>query len=141
MEQVQGQGGNVADHAAISVNGQQAVGLEQKKDSATAAIGDQTTSGAVRPVDPKRTVLDKAVIPVSSDQASKIQTFLNNAQKSPPNYNLYHSNCAQFCESALKAGGVKNVPNDVLPRNLVHDLNGSLGVGFYLRVIPVPYIF
>ena len=79
----------------------------------------------MKPVDPNRTVKDKAVIPMSPEQAAKIQKFLNNAKTSPPNYNLYHSNCAQFCESALRAGGVKDVPNDVTPRGLVHDLNRS----------------
>lgn len=138
VEQVQGQGANIADHAAISVNGQQAVGLEQKKDSPTAAVEDKTTPGAVKPVDPNRTVKDKAVIPVSPEQAAKIQKFLDNAKTSPPNYNLYHSNCAQFCESALKAGGVKNVPNDVTPRGLVHDLNGSPSFVEYNRMVPFP---
>ncbi|MGA9132308.1 MAG: hypothetical protein WB384_09920 [Candidatus Sulfotelmatobacter sp.] len=131
VEQVKGQGAYVADHAAISVDGKQAVGLEQKKDSASAALEDKTTPGAVRPVDPNREVKDKAVIPVTKDQADKIQTFLDKATKSPPDYNLYHSNCAQFCESALRAGGVQNVPNDVLPAHLVQDLKGSQPTDYF----------
>jgi hypothetical protein len=141
VEQVQGQGANVADHAAITVNGQQAVGLEQKKDSATAAIEDKTTPGAVKPVDPSRTVKDKAVIPVTPEQAAKIQKFLDNAKQNPPNYNLYHSNCAQFCERALQAGGVKNVPNDVTPKGLVNDLNHAPSFVDYLRMVPVGPFF
>ena len=94
----------------------------------------------MKPVDSNRTVKDNAVIRVTPEQAAKIQKFLDNAKTSPPNYNLYHSNCAQFCESALKAGGVKNVPNDVTPRGLVKDLNGSLGIVDYIRMIPIPPI-
>jgi hypothetical protein len=93
------------------------------------------------PVDPNREVKDKATIQVTPDQAGKIQTFLDKAAKNSPNYNLYHSNCAQFCESALKAGGVKNVPNDITPRGLVHDLNGSPSMMDYIRMVPVPPIF
>ncbi len=68
---------------------------------------------------------DKATIQVTPDQAAKIRTFLDNASKNAPNYNLYHSNCAQFCERALQAGGVKNVPNDLTPHGLVEDLKGT----------------
>jgi hypothetical protein len=81
------------------------------------------------------------VIPVSPEQAAKIQKFLDNAKQNPPNYNLYHSNCAQFCESALKAGGVKNVPNDVTPHGLVQDLKGSPGIIDYIRMVPILLIF
>jgi len=145
VEQVKGQGVNGGplgfDHAAISVNGQQAVGLEQKKDSGTAAVEDKTTPGAVKAVDPNREVKDKAVIQVTPEQAAKIQTFLNNAKQNPPNYNLYHSNCAQFCERALNAGGVKNVPNDATPHGLVEDLKGSPSMMDYIRMMPIPPIF
>jgi RHS repeat-associated protein len=141
VEQVKGQGANVFDHAAISVNGQQAVGLEQKTDSGTAAVEDKTTPGAVKAVDPKREVKDKAVIQVTPEQAAKIQKFLDNSKQNPPNYNLYRSNCAQFCESALRAGGVKNVPNDVLPHRLVEDLKGSPSIVDYIRMVPIPSIY
>lgn len=121
VEEVQGQGGNIFNHAAISVDGKQPVGLEQKKDCGTCAVEDRTTPGAVRPVDPKRKVLAKVTIHITHAQAGRIQTFLNRASKSPPNYNLYHSNCAEFCEAGLRAGGLK-APNDVKPGSLIDDL-------------------
>ncbi len=142
VEEVKGQGANGGplgfDHAAVSVNGQQAVGLEQQKDSGTAAVEDKTTPGAVKPIDPNREVKDKATIQVTPEQAAKIQTFLDNAAKNPPNYNLYHSNCAQFCESALQAGGVKNVPNDITPHGLVEDLKSTPHWTDYFRLVPLP---
>jgi RHS repeat-associated protein len=141
VEQVKGQGVNGGpfgfDHAAISVNGQQAVGLEPKKDTGT-VVEDKTVPGAVRAVDPNREVKDKATIQVTPEQAAKIQTFLNNAAKNPPNYNLYHSNCAQFCERALQAGGVKNVPNDMTPHGMVEDLKSTPHWTDYIRLVPLP---
>ncbi len=141
VEQVKGQGVNGGplgfDHAAVSVNGQQAVGLEPKKDTGT-VVEDKTVPGAVRAVDPNREVKDKATIQVTPDQAGKIQTFLDNAAKNPPNYNLYHSNCAQFCERALQAGGVKNVPNDMTPHGLVEDLKSTPHWTDYIRLVPLP---
>jgi hypothetical protein len=144
VEQVKGQGVNGGplgfDHAAVSVNGQQAVGLEPKKDTGT-VVEDKTVPGAVRAVDPNREVKDKATIQVTPEQAGKIQTFLDNAAKNPPNYNLYHSNCAQFCERALQAGGVKNVPNDMTPHGLVEDLKSTPHWTDYIRMVPIAPIF
>ncbi|MGH2509588.1 MAG: RHS repeat domain-containing protein, partial [Ktedonobacteraceae bacterium] len=142
VEYVKGQDGNPAGHAVISVDERPMVGLEQKKDSAAAAAEDKTTPGEVRSIDPKREVLDKAVIRINSDTATKIQKFLDNAEHSPPDYNLYHSNCAQFCEAALRAGGMKNVPNDLTPKGLVSDLNGSPNIIDYIHIIvmPLPFI-
>ena len=84
VEQVKGQGANGGpfgfDHVAISVDGQQAVGLEPKKDTAGVVV-DETVPGAVREVDPNREVKDKATIQVTPDQARKIQTFLDNSAK------------------------------------------------------------
>lgn len=141
VEQVKGQGVNGGplgfDHAAVSVNGQQAVGLEPRKDTGT-VVEDKTVPGAVRAVDQNREVKDKATIQVTPEQAGKIQTFLDNAAKNPPNYNLYHSNCAQFCERALQAGGVKNVPNDVTPHGLVEDLKSTPHWTDYIRLVPLP---
>ncbi len=121
VEEVKGQGGNVFNHAAISVDGRQAVGLEQKKDSAAAALEDETTPGAVRGVAANRKVLAKVTIRITRDQARHIQVFLDKAAKSPPNYNLYHSNCAEFCEAAMRAGGLK-APSDMTPGGLLNDL-------------------
>jgi RHS repeat-associated protein len=144
VEQVKGQGVNGGplgfDHAAVSVNGQQPVGLEPKKDTGT-VVEDKTVPGAVRAVDPNREVKDKATIQVTPDQAAKIQTFLDNSAKNPPNYNLYHSNCAQFCERALQAGGVKNVPNDMTPHGLVEDLKSTPHWTDYIRMVPIAPIF
>jgi hypothetical protein len=144
VEQVKGQGVNGGslgfDHVAISVNGQQAVGLEPKKDTA-AVVEDKTVPGAVRTVDPNREVKDKATIQVTPEQAAKMQTFLNDAAKNAPNYNLYHSSCVQFCERTLQAGGVKNVPNDMTPHGLVEDLKGTPHWTDYIRMIPVLPIF
>ena len=141
VEYVQGHGGNPAGHAVISVDGKTPVGLDQKKASVGDALGDKTTPGAVVPVDPSRKVKDQATIQVTPDQAAKVQTFLDNASKNAPNYNLYHSNCAQFCERALQAGGVKNVPSDLTPKGLVNDLNHAASFLDYLRMVPIGPVF
>jgi hypothetical protein len=95
----------------------------------------------VRAIDPGRERKDEAVIQVTTEQAGKIQSFLDNAKQNPPDYNLYHSNCAQFCERALQAGGVKGVPNDRTPHGLVEDLKGSPSLVDYLPAIRVAPIF
>src|SRR6185437_9528093 len=88
VEHVQGHDGNPSGHAVISVDGKTSVGLDQKKASAADALEGKTTPGAVVPVDPSRKVEGTAVVPVTPDQAGKIQTFLDNAGKNPPSYNL-----------------------------------------------------
>jgi hypothetical protein len=111
VEQVKGQDVNGGpfgfDHAAVSVNGQQAVGLEQRKDTGT-VVEDKTVPGAVRAVDPNREVKDKATIQVTPEQAGKIQTFLDNSRVPCSSRTLRRAGNDAVCSIGLAVPMISN---------------------------------
>jgi len=50
-------------------------------------------------------------IPISAEQAQKIQAAIDARAANPGHYNLFFNNCAQEVGSALHAGGVGGVPH------------------------------
>jgi hypothetical protein len=66
-------------------------------------------------------------IHTTSKQDLAMQMVIDQRWNDPGSYKLYGRNCSRFVEDVLKAGGVKNVPDDVRPLLLFNDLRKSIG--------------
>ncbi|MGH2510768.1 MAG: hypothetical protein ACRDHZ_25660, partial [Ktedonobacteraceae bacterium] len=134
VEQVKGEGVNVAGHSVIGVNGATPVGLVPNSDKAAAeALGKEIVTtflgtpeaspvtGHVEPLAKGRIVVATAIFRVPSKQAGRIQAMIIRMTDSPQIYDPIYRNCDAFVEEVLRYGGVKT-PNDISPRGLVADL-------------------
>jgi len=134
VEQVKGEGVNVADHAVISVNGATPVGLVPDSDKAAVeALGKEIVTalhgtpeaspvpGHVEPLAKGQIVEASAIFRVTPNQAGAMQAAIIRMENSHQIYDSIYRNCDAFVEEALRAGGVK-APNDITPRGLVSDL-------------------
>ncbi len=127
------EGPNAFGHVSISVNGDHPVGLAPKNNLRTKILGSIEgvltgvpyghTDGEIEQIAPGRKPKATATIRITPEQASKIRTFIREeSQKQNQTYGLAGRNCAQFAETALKAGDVAHVPSVVLPKDLVNQL-------------------
>jgi len=135
VEQVKGLKGNPLDHVAIKIDGGPAVGLVPDSDKdAAKALAKETAStvtghvpapepvgGHVEAVAKGRTILDRAVIHVTKQEASAMQAAINSMIHNPQVYDPVHRNCAGFVEQVLGADGMR-APADLTPGGLVSDL-------------------
>jgi hypothetical protein len=61
-------------------------------------------------------------IPTTPAQDQAMQAAINKWNRNKGKWSLYERNCARYVERILNAGGIPNVPNEVVPKNLFHDL-------------------
>jgi RHS repeat-associated protein len=130
-----GQGGNLAGHMGISVDGGPSYGLTAYPSTweKIGIIRGKDTQGIVEMVW-NNEVEQAIMIRTSPDQDEAMRQVL---YESDPvqRYNLYYRNCAQFVQEVLEAGGVK-VPNTRYPHDLMNYLQWQYGRGRRVAVPP-----
>lgn len=133
--EVQGQGGNPANHVVVSVDGKPQVGFGPAKDLTKTQIVKEGTgvdqSGTPGKVEPRAEgvkTLDQVTVHVSADQATHAQTLIDERTSSPGNYHLTNRNCAEFGEDVLKAAGVR-APTAAVPGELMMELHVEQRLG------------
>lgn len=75
----------------------------------------------------------------AQDQA--MQQAINSRRNNPGKYNLYGRNCAKFVEDVLNAGGIPNVPDNMIPNHLYQTLQQMYSDPYGLgQQLAQPYI-
>jgi hypothetical protein len=114
--------GNPFGHTGIGVNGGPSSGYYGYGGDTNALLSGGNTSGGMQPDAPNqpRGAASAVVIPVSVDEASKVQRALN-GDTGGSTYNLYTNNCSTVASGILNKAGIPTVPN-FIPRLLPYGI-------------------
>ncbi len=110
-------------HIGVGVNTAQTVGHYPLEDSIEVLIG-KDVAGTIQ--SDRRRRLQTITIPTNPAQDRAMQAIITRALGQPRTYNLFSRNCAIFVEEVLRAGGLQ-IPNTILPRRLMRQLQESYG--------------
>jgi len=125
-----GIGGNVFGHIGVGVNVQnpdETMGFHPLPGQAGTLAGDPVDGVIVADrYFPRRRVVEQTITIHTDPQYDKdIEEVVRRWQQETPQWILRRRNCTAFVFEVLKAGGVKNLPNTLFPRNLMRHLQAT----------------